>query len=280
MTPAAEFAANYTEIVSRLHALGGKVVLANIPNVDNIAALVNGDDLIRLLGQDYGLPAGSYTTVQAVLLIKLGLADGSLIQNPDYVLDPQERQQIQNRLSTLNNIIARQAAQAGLPVVDINGLYRAVSNNPPVIGGITITNRFLGGMFSLDGVHPSNIGHAVVANAFIGRTNQFYGVNIPRLPTSELVRILQADPFVDLDGDGVVRGRPQAGFLETLAPLLGISGDVEGVAAPTAGIDKTRGAEFMRQYLLLKGRNPGEKWGLADAVEAMRDIFGANRLTR
>jgi lysophospholipase L1-like esterase len=279
MTPAAEFAANYAEIVTRLNALGGRVVAANIPNVDNLAFLVSRNDLIRFLGQDYGLPAGSYTSVPAMLLIMLGLSDGSLIQDPDFVLDPQEAQQIQDRVQQLNGIIATQAAQAGIPVVDVNNLFEALSNNPPVIGGITITNRFLGGMFSLDGVHPSNIGHAVLANAFIRKTNQFYGTGIPPMSGAELLQMTQADPFVDLDGDLAVRGRPFAGLLETLGPLIGISGDDE-TAARTPGTHRGRGVEFMRQYLLRKGRDPGAGWDFHDAVEAMREIFGMNLWVR
>lgn len=281
MTPATQFAASYTQLIQRLAALDSKVVVANIPDVTHIAYLVNRDDLIRFLGNDFGLPEGSYTSVVAMLMIKIGLKDPSILQDPNWVLSPGEVQTIQARLQTFNAIIAARAADAGMPVVDVNTLLNTVSNNPPIIGGVALTTRYLGGMFSLDGVHPSNIGHAVLANAFIQRTDAFYHSSIPPLTGTQLVQIFYADPFVDFDGDLKVQGRPFAGLLETLGPTLGISGDLTPMAASTSPkIDKTLGRQFMREYLRLKGRDPETAWDEQDAVEAMREVFGLNNLLR
>ncbi len=279
LTPVPQFAADFAEVVQRLSRWGGHVVLANIPDVSQIGWLFNRQDLRRFVGADFGLPEGSYTTLPTMLLIKTGLNDGRLLHDPNFVLDAQEVQRIQQRLEMFNRIIALNAAQAGLPVVDVNGLLKAVAAHPPVILGVTITTRYLGGFFSLDGVHPSNFGHAVIANAFIHTANAHFNRQIPPLSVGELIHIFVTDPFVDWDGDLKVRGRPRAGLLETLGPFLGISGDRElpGKRRPAPTIDQMLGQQFMRHYLALIGKDPHTPWDLQDAIEALRHVFGLKK---
>ena len=38
---------------------------------------------------------------------------------------------------------------------------------------------FLGGIFSLDGLHPSQTGHAIIANYFIETLNGTFHLNLP-----------------------------------------------------------------------------------------------------
>jgi hypothetical protein len=89
-----------------------------------------------------------------MLLIRLGLDDGSLIQDQNFVLDASEVQIIQQRIDIFNQITAEKASATGMPVVDINTLFNIIHENPPGFFNIPLTMRFLGGPFSLDGVHP------------------------------------------------------------------------------------------------------------------------------
>lgn len=280
LTPISVFDANYTELIQRLSAaakkVNGRLIVANVPDVTDVAFLADGNDLRKFLGSDYGLPTGSYTSIVTMGLIKTGMASPSLLQDPDHVLDAQEIKTIQNRIDAFNQIIAARAAQAGVPVVDMNGMFKFLSVFPIVIDGRPITFHYLGGAFSLDGVHPSNIGHAVIANAFILALDINFHMNIPLIPIERLLQIYRDDPFVDLDGDLKVRGRPLLGLLETFGPLLGISGDVEQVSVhhATPGIDPTLGAQFMQAYMNLTGKGALSTWTQKDAVEAMRKVFG------
>jgi hypothetical protein len=43
-----------------------------------------------------------------------------------------------------------------------------------------------GGLFSLDGVHPSSRGYAIVANQFISILNSKYGTSIPYVSLSTI----------------------------------------------------------------------------------------------
>jgi hypothetical protein len=278
MTPVSTFSADYAQIISRLSAWQGKVVVATIPDVTQIGFVFSPQDLVTFLGSDFGLPQGSYTTLPAMLLIKLGLNDGSLLQNPNFVLDAAEVLAIQQQTQQFNQIITTDAAQTGVAVADIGALFSALMSNPPVFDHVTLTNRYLGGLFSLDGVHPSNIGHALLANAFIGAANQAFGTQIPAISSTALLKTALADPFIDWNGGLKVRGRPLAGLLETLGPVLGISGDLLNLpgapaAAKSSKIDKSLGQAFMQQYLTLKGRPASASWGLTDAIAAMKELF-------
>jgi hypothetical protein len=275
MTSVAEFQTDYTELVQRLAALDADVVLANIPDVTSIAFLMDGADLERFVGDDFGLPTGSRTSIVAGMLIKLGLANGTqLLADPNFVLDATEMTTIQTRITAFNQIIATQAATASIPVVDIHSIFNALHANPPSILGIPLTTRFLGGLFSLDGVHPSNIGHALVANAFISTLNSHYGMTISGIPGNILAGIFLTDPSVDKDADGKATGRPYAGLLETLAPIIGISGDTDDLTPNLAlsGIEPRLGREFVRRYQTLRG-GKAAGGGTAAAIAAFKELF-------
>ena len=276
LTSQTDFQNNFQQIVQGLTGWGSKVVFANIPDVTKVAFAMSNQDLITFLGSDYGLPNGSLTTVVAMLLIKLGIDNGSILQNPDWVLDPTEIQTIQTAVQGFNQTIAQDTSQAGVAMVDAYTLFNFIVAHPPTFGTTVLTNRVNGGLFSLDAVHPSDIGHAIVANFFIAKANSFYHMNIPFIPKAQLNTILQNDPFVDFNGDLIVRGRPRNGLLETLGPLLGLSGDKQD-SGIHRGVDKTLGPKFMRAYFTATGRDPNTPWTKDDAIHALAHTFGLDR---
>ena len=284
MTSEDEFKRDFWDIAERLGTLGGDVVFANIPDVTNIGFLIDRQDLIRFLGDDFDFPEGYYTSIVVMLLIRLGLDDGNLLKNPDFVLDAGEVAKIQGRIEAFNAIIEEAAISIGAPVVDINALFDDANETPPTFFGIPVTPRFLGGIFSLDGVHPSNIGHAVAANAFIETINSHFPRNIPPISQGELELIFLGDPSQDKDGDCRVSGRFGAGLLETLGPLLGISGDKNDFIPDPypLRIDPSLVEQFIREFLTLHGKDPdrASQWDTRDAIEAFREIFGAKIFER
>jgi hypothetical protein len=276
LTPPDEFEADFTEIAQRLTKSATIVVFANIPDVTKTGFLLDRQDLTHFVGSDYGLGEGEYTSIVAMFLIRLGLDDGSLIQNPNFVLDRDEIQQIQDRTATLNGIIAKVASNVGMPVVDIHALFEEITNHPPVLGGIPLTHHYLGGIFSLDGVHPSNIGHALIANAFIQTINSRYSASIPPVSGAEFLQLFLTDPFVDKDGDGLVTGRPGAGLLESLGPSLGISGDPDDsivTMSPSGSVSLQR-KKFIQHFQKEWGSGPG--WSQKDSVKAFKEILHLN----
>ena len=58
-------------------------------------------------------------------------------------------------------------------------MYNQVNNGGIVANGQTMTSTFItGGMFSLDGVHPSPRGNALTSNKFLEAINSKYGSNL------------------------------------------------------------------------------------------------------
>jgi hypothetical protein len=270
ITPQNIFAGNFQAIVDGLTGWNDKVVFANIPDITRIGFLVSPEDLKLFLGDSYGLPEGSYTSVVAMLMIRMGLLPPAILRDPSWVLDPTEIATIQNATAGFNQTIATDAAAAGMPVVDIHSLLDQFAADPPTIGGVPLLLRYNGGLLSLDGVHPSDIGQALIANAFIRKMDATWGMDIPPLSQSRLASIALADPFIDFDGDLVVRGRPLRGLLETLGPVLGISGDRPW----QTGIQPALGQEFMREYFAATGQSTTQVWTQQDAIAAMRHVFG------
>ena len=84
----------------------------------------------------------------------------------------------QNPFSTLSSSPGTTRPR-NVVVVDINALFKNLSANGIVVGGKKLTTGFLGGLFSLDGVHPSNTGYAILANETIHAINNQFGTKIP-----------------------------------------------------------------------------------------------------
>jgi hypothetical protein len=291
LTPIAAFTADFTELVQRLDAVGAQAVFGTIPDITGIGFLLNRSEVIRFLGSDHGLPEGHLTSVPAVFFVKLGLLGADTFSNPDFVLDPAEQAIISNHVAALNTVIRTTVASHGMALVDTHAIFQFLSLGPLDLFGRTLTTRFLGGIFSLDGVHPSNTGHALATLFFIDALNQHYGLGIPQLNGGLLQWLVQNDPHIDHDRDGRVRGRLGQGLLETLMWLVGLSGDTaestlafteSATASTTApGAKTTAGAtEAATRALDEYARRTGKDLRTLAPKEqraAMRELFGIRR---
>lgn len=228
LTPLVDFDAAYVEIANRLQALitnnGSKVVLANIPNVADIGFLVDRSTAESITGFPVALPDGHLTSTIAAILMKLQGND-DLMMDPSFVLDDVEKALIVDRIADFNDVIQREADRIGVPVVDINTRFSEIVANPPMFFGRPLTKMMLGGVFSHDGVHPSNVGQGIVANEFIKVLNQAHGTNVPELSQQVLNLLYLTDPNIDKDQDGKATGRLGVGLIESLFFLLGFTGD-------------------------------------------------------
>jgi hypothetical protein len=152
------------------------------------------------------LPEGTLVTLGASPLLSLGvgipttlggtgqpLPDGSFSPpatlNAGVLLYPDEVALIQQRTNEINTRIASVAAANGATVIDTHALFNEiVAHGYEVGGGIVITSAFLtGGLFSADGVHPSNIGNAIVAKEIIDHLNDEHDAEIPQLDFAQVL---------------------------------------------------------------------------------------------
>lgn len=97
------------------------------------------------------------------------------------VLDSDELANIKDATTKFNNSIQTYADQFGLGYVDANALLTQLDNGGITFDGGSVNSDFVtGGAFSLDGVHLTPRGYAIVANAVIDEINATYGSNVPK----------------------------------------------------------------------------------------------------
>ena len=190
LTPVASFRQNYAQLISTLAATGARIVAANIgdpmtiPFVGTIKpyvvdpatgqpVLVNGQT-VPLLGPQGPLSADARVTLNASSLLAQGVGipralGGTGEPLPDeVVLDPGEIAVIRDHLDQDNQAIADICGLAGVPVVDLKRVYDAAAQGGFDIGGIRVSADYLtGGFFGYDGLHPTDLGYAIMANEWI-----------------------------------------------------------------------------------------------------------------
>jgi len=93
-----------------------------------------------------------------------------------HVLIPTEIAEIKTATDAYNTTIKAVADQKGLAFVDTRAVLTQLSSGGIRFGNFSLTSAYVtGGAFSLDGVHPSARGYALIANIFIDAINLKYG---------------------------------------------------------------------------------------------------------
>ncbi len=238
------FAANYEEVLGSIDTPGRLIVAGNVPDVTAIPftttvpsrltipggttpVLGPGDDAFPCtpVAPDLGCPVpdGTLVTLPASALLSAGvgvpkalggtglpLPNGTVTNGvliPGVLLYPDEIEGIEQYVAAYNQTIEDQITGAGGLVVDINGIFADIAAHGYHIGGITLTTSFLsGGIFSADGVHPSNIGYTIIADAFIRKLNEVVFV-----PQPDFNHVLFT-PNVPQTGAGVRGGGGEWGY--------------------------------------------------------------------
>jgi lysophospholipase L1-like esterase len=151
---------------------------------------LKGSAYATLLGQKTGkwykdnaypaLPAG----------IDTSQAFGFHPQNPwpdALTLDAGEQTNAIDYVYTFNATIRSVAALDNAGVFDAYSFFNNIKANGYSIAGEKYTADYIsGGLFSLDGVHPSSRGYAIVANEFIKLMNSKYGMSVPYVDISKI----------------------------------------------------------------------------------------------
>jgi lysophospholipase L1-like esterase len=189
-TSSSDFAAQYTALLTALAGTGARIVVSNIPDVSAVPYLVPVPAFQAICGFT---PAGAGPTDFAVVDITSPTASNfGLCTN--YAVRPAALiAQAQAAVSQYNQIISSQASHLGATVVDFNSLFKTIAQNGYTVGGKHLTVAFLGGLFSLDGIHPTNTGYAILANETIKTMNQKLNTLIPPVSVEQ---VASTDPLV------------------------------------------------------------------------------------
>jgi hypothetical protein len=138
-----------------------------------------------------GDTTGAYYTVNHIAVptgVIVQYPFGLVPYNPfpdQYVLDPTEIQTAAAAVSAFNTTIAAVATAKGFGLVDIHYIFNNIFLQSVLHGGITYSGVNLsaffitGGLFSLDGVHPTSQGQGLIADEFLKVINTQFQANYP-----------------------------------------------------------------------------------------------------
>jgi lysophospholipase L1-like esterase len=209
MTSVSTFTQEYQQLITTLHTqTKATLIVANIPDVTEVPYLTPAALIIGEVSAASGLP-------QAVVAALLGIQPGDLVNTTGLTqvqaaiaalkqgqaptpltdagfLDAVEIAQVQSVVNQYNAVIAQQVSAAGGILIDMHALFQSVGQTGVTINGFTATTAYLGGLFSLDGIHPTNTGYALLANQYIGTINAALKTSITPV---DVASIASADPL-------------------------------------------------------------------------------------
>ncbi len=143
-----------------------------------------------LLAQGYGIP------------VNLG-GNGQPLPD-EVVLYPDEIAAIRSVLRAFNGQLRTQAQAAGYPVFDVETLFDQIAQKGYEVGGIDLRLDFLtGGLISLDGLHPTPLGHALLANEILRFMNRQLKTKFP---------LVDLRPFITGEKGGYPAGPTAVGY--------------------------------------------------------------------
>ena len=189
-TNAAKFAADYAILLAGLSTTRAHIVLSNIADVTAIPLVRTVNQFERECGftpqdarpSDYVVPnLADPTKFSGYVCFNYVVRTASLVQ------------QARTAVTEYNAAIALEAAAAHAIVVDLHGLFARLARTGYQVNGRTLTTGFGGGLFSLDGEHPTNTGYAIAANEFINTINQKLHTAIPLVSVEE---VAASDPLL------------------------------------------------------------------------------------
>jgi lysophospholipase L1-like esterase len=168
----------------------------NITVFADSAQLAGLQVLITLTGQNYtsllGKPTGKWYTDNHYPALPPGIDTtkpfGFYPTNPwpdALILDADEIITAETATAAFNTSIGNYAASKGFGLVDINAVFNNIFLQSVMHGGLSysgveFTAFFIsGGLFSLDGVHPTGQGQGLIADEFIKVINAKFGANYP-----------------------------------------------------------------------------------------------------
>ncbi len=153
------------------------------------AVVIEDESLTDLSG--FGLPsyrqatAGDLLVLTSASFIGTSVGGNPLLINglsvplaDKWVLIPDEQTEIKIAIDNFNTTIKDAAMNAGLAFFDANEMMQQLAGPGVASDGFLLNaNLVLGGAFSLDGVHPTARGYALIGNEMLKAIDATYGSN-------------------------------------------------------------------------------------------------------
>jgi lysophospholipase L1-like esterase len=196
-TDARTFAEQYFLFLAGLSATHAHIVVSNIPDVTAIPFLVPVPAFHAICPAPLAVPPLPSTVTNADFVVlnienpappmPLSICTNYAVRSASLIA------QTRTAVAEFNRIIAADARLFNATVVDVNGLFTQLAANGYDVGGHHLTTQFLGGLFSLDGIHPTNTGYAILANQTITTMNTQLHTAIP---TVSVEQVAATDPLI------------------------------------------------------------------------------------
>jgi hypothetical protein len=216
LTPVDKFAASYQATLRALARPGRTLVTANIPDVTAIPYLTPVASLASqakvpsalvalFLGVtpfDYLQPSALPIALDILQRRRSGplpkqcpsAIQGLPITQVPCSIGVLDIARIKAAVFAYNMAIERTANSFDAVLVDVNELFNDIAQKGYKLSATKrLTSEFLGGLFSLDGIHPTNTGNAVIANEFIKQLNKSVS---PKIPSIDVEQVSKTDPLV------------------------------------------------------------------------------------
>ncbi len=196
VTDSQSFATYLNMLAGYLFSGNTKGVIANIPDINDLPYFnyILSSGFVAFYIEDENveggvrvLKEGEKVLLNASAAISQGYGlDASQPLDSKYILDTKEIDVIENAISSYNETIKTIADEYNLAFVDLNSLMEEAGSTGVTIDGNIYTADFIsGGVFSLDGIHATGKGSAIIANAFISAINEQYDASIPLANVNE-----------------------------------------------------------------------------------------------
>lgn len=218
ITPVNLFNSSIDTILTSLTSYSGNGVVANMPDIESIPFFTtlpyNGliltqaeADALNALPDTFNFVAGANPffvktplpedetkQMQPWELVLFSVMDSLKCKNINdrwgtpqhpipskYIIDANELLTIHNSTALFNNKLQSAALSRSLAFVDMNYFFRTLKSGF-VFNGVNYSTQYLsGGAFSLDGIHPTARGYALIANQFIRVINAKYRSTVPEV---------------------------------------------------------------------------------------------------
>lgn len=173
ITPYADFDADLTALVERLAMTGAQVFLANMPRPSLLP--LTGTKRQRMIDAAVAeaMEAGE-DPVEAASVAEAA-AEAAIVETD-------------TRTEEMNARLAELAdGYVNVHVVDLAAAVDEIAESGLAVGGQALSTKKFGGLLSLDGVHFTDTGYAMVANELIEAINAELGTDVPLIDLDRVV---------------------------------------------------------------------------------------------
>jgi hypothetical protein len=192
MTPYADWESDYDQVLAAVHSTAARGVLvglpsnaASFPSIRRARELFNEWPSLLALGISVSLNcyfSSNYLFVPGYILTLLSKTPttatcADVPGAADYVLTASDMNAINARMAQMNAHMQTKAAENGYAYFSLDAVY-GLAKPRFSVSDLLFSNTPFGANISLDGVHPSSQGQALLATAAAQEINATYGVSI------------------------------------------------------------------------------------------------------